>query len=54
MLVEMYIWDNVESNWGHGAGLYGQNFYMDSWAGNIDGSLDGKVSNDISRFVDGS
>lgn len=52
--VELYVWDNVESNWGDGRGLFGQNFYMDNWAGNIDGYLDGRISNDFSRYIDGS
>jgi len=52
--VELYVWDLVAQNWGDGAGLTGQNRYMDSWAGNADGNLLGSIRSDFSRYVDES
>ncbi len=52
--VELYVWDHVAQNWGDGNGLTGVNRYMDSWAGNLDGSLTGSIRSDFSRYVDES
>ena len=40
---ELYVWDFVSQQWGDGTGLLGQNRYLDSWAGNQDGYLDGTI-----------
>lgn len=52
--MELYVWDNVAGNWGDGTGLTGNNRFMDSWAGNIDGSVDGYIRSNFSRYVDGN
>ncbi len=52
--VELYVWDIVAGNWGDATGLSGNNRYMDSWAGNVDGTLDGYIRSDFSRYVDGT
>lgn len=52
--VELYIWDYVEEQWGNGAGLYGQNHFMDNWAGNRDGILSGNIRSDFDRYIDAS
>jgi agmatine deiminase len=50
--MEMYIWDVVEEQWCDGDGLYGQNRFMDNWAGNIDGLLEKQLTGDLSRYID--
>ncbi|UCD74473.1 MAG: agmatine deiminase family protein, partial [Phycisphaerales bacterium] len=52
--IELYVWDYVEGQWGDGAGLYNQNRYMDNWAGNIDGYLEGHLQSDFDRYIDAS
>jgi hypothetical protein len=52
--VELYVWDYVEGQWGDGAGLYGQNRFMDNWAGNRDGTLNGNIQSDFERYIDAS
>jgi hypothetical protein len=52
--VELYVWDNVEEQWGNGAGLYGQNRFMDNWAGNRDAVLRGNIRSDFDRYIDSS
>ena len=52
--VELYVWDYVEAQWGNGTGLYGQNRFMDNWAGNRDGVLRGNIRSDFERYIDAS
>jgi agmatine/peptidylarginine deiminase len=52
--VELYVWDYVEGQWSDGAGLYGQNRFMDNWAGNRDGTLNGNIQSDFERYIDAS
>lgn len=52
--VELYVWDYVEEQWGNGTGLYGQNRFMDNWAGNRDGVLRGNIRSDFERYIDSS
>ncbi len=52
--VELYAWDYTQGQWSNGAGLYGQNRYLDNWAGNRDGLLTGYLTSDFSRFIDAS
>ena len=49
--MELYVWDYVEQQWGDGKGLYGQNRFMDNWAGNRDGVLDGHIRSDFERYL---
>ncbi len=49
---ELYLWDYVEERWGNGAGDFGQNRYVDNWAGNVDGYLRGLFHADFDRFID--
>jgi agmatine/peptidylarginine deiminase len=48
---ELYIWDYVQGNWGDADGNFGQNFFVDSWAGNRDGYLDQSIREDIGRYI---
>jgi len=50
--VELYVWDYVASQWSDGAGLIGQNNFMDNWAGNRDGYLNGNIRADFDRYID--
>jgi agmatine deiminase len=50
--MELYIWDVIEEQWCNGIDLYGQNRYMDNWAGNQDGYLETQITDDIHRFID--
>ncbi len=50
--IELYIWDYVDEQWCDGAGLAGQNYFMDSWAGNRDGYLKGNIRSDFERYID--
>jgi len=52
--VELYVWDYVDQQWCNGNGLYNQNRYLDSWAGNRDGYLKGNIQADFDRYIDGS
>ena len=50
--VELYVWDLVAGEWGDGAGLSGQNRYLDNWAGyQQDANLLGYIRSDFSRYV---
>jgi agmatine/peptidylarginine deiminase len=49
--IELYVWDYVEANWGDGEGLWGQNRFMDNWAGNRDGYLERHIRSDFDRYV---
>ncbi|MBL8880708.1 MAG: agmatine deiminase family protein, partial [Phycisphaerales bacterium] len=49
--VEMYVWDNVQGNWSNGAGLFGENRSLDSYAGNRDQTLVGRLRSDFSRYL---
>ena len=49
--MELYIWDNIKYEWTNGADLYGQNRYMDSYAGNRDGYLKGNIRENFEDFI---
>jgi hypothetical protein len=49
--VELYVWNNALNNWGDANGLVGQNRYLDSFAGNRDETLVGRISSNISNYV---
>ncbi len=51
---ELYVWDYVEGQWSNGEGLFGQNRFMDNWAGNRDGYLKENIRSDFQRYFDGS
>lgn len=50
--VELYVWDDVQGNWGDGAGGFGENAYLDNFAGNRDATLVGHLGSDLERYVD--
>lgn len=52
--VELYVWDYFKEQWGDGTGLYGQNRFMDNWAGNKDAVLSGNIRSDFERYIDAS
>jgi hypothetical protein len=54
--VELYVWNNALNNWGDANGLVGQNRFLDSFAGNRDEALVGRINSNISNYVaaDGS
>jgi len=52
--VELYIWDYIEGQWGDGNGLFGQNRYLDNWAGNRDGYLKRHIRSDFNRYINPS
>ncbi|HRJ49186.1 MAG: agmatine deiminase family protein [Phycisphaeraceae bacterium] len=49
---ELYVWDYVASNWSDAKGNFGQNFYMDAWAGSRDNVLTGRIDGNFSRYID--
>jgi hypothetical protein len=49
--IELYIWDYTEGQWSDGEGQFGQNRYMDNWAGNWDGYLDKHIRSNFSRYI---
>ncbi len=49
--MELYVWDYVEGQWGDGAGLLGENRFMDNAASNRDAILSGHIAEDFSRYV---
>ena len=52
--IELYVWDYVEGQWSDGGGLFGQNRFMDNWAGNRDGFLEGHIRSNFDRYIDAS
>jgi agmatine deiminase len=52
--MELYVWDYVEGQWSDGEGLFGQNRFIDNWAGNRDGYLKENIRSDFQRYFDGS
>ena len=52
--IELYVWDYVEGQWSDGGGLSGQNRFVDNWAGNQDGYLEGHLRSNLDRYIDGS
>jgi agmatine deiminase len=49
--IELYVWDRVAGQWGDGNGLFGQNRFADSYAGNRDSNLYATVREDIDRLI---
>ena len=49
--MELYVWDNIKNQWSDGADLYGQNRYIDSFAGNRDGYLRGNIRENFEDFI---
>jgi hypothetical protein len=50
--MEMYVWDEDRGDWADGRGMYGQNRFMDNFAGNRDETLEGHISRDFYRYLD--
>ncbi len=53
-MMEMYIWDYTANQWCDTDGLFNQNRFVDSWAGNRDGILEKHIRSDYDRFIDGN
>jgi agmatine/peptidylarginine deiminase len=49
--MELYVWDYVQHDWGDGSGLFGQNRFMDNWAGNRDGYLEKHLRSGFDRYI---
>jgi agmatine/peptidylarginine deiminase len=52
--IELYIWDYIENQWGDGKGLFGQNRFIDNWAGNRDGYLKDSIRTNFNHYVNPS
>jgi len=50
--IELYVWDYVDGQWCDGNSSYGQNAYMDNFAGNRDSDLTGTITADFERYID--
>lgn len=50
--VELYVWDNVASNWSDARGAFGLNAYAANWAGNRDERLVTHIRSDFTRYID--
>ena len=50
--MELYIWDYVVDQWCDGHGYYGQNRFMDNWAGNEEGFLESQIISDFNQYID--
>jgi agmatine/peptidylarginine deiminase len=48
---ELYLWDYVKEQWCNGLGGYGQNQYIDNWAGTRDGYLTAHIRSNVSRYI---
>ncbi len=51
---ELYVWDRVNGQWGDGAGLLGQNRFMDNSATNRDHDLIGIIRDDFTNYINAS
>ncbi len=49
---ELYAWDYMAGNWCNATGQLGENRYLDNFAGNRDGRLEGHIRSDIGRYLD--
>ncbi|MEE8170801.1 MAG: CotH kinase family protein, partial [Phycisphaerae bacterium] len=49
--MELYIWNYVQNNWGDGAGLFGENNFMADGAADVDLSLNGLVTTNVSDYI---
>jgi agmatine/peptidylarginine deiminase len=49
--VELYVWDAVQGNWGGAAGQFGENRYLDNFAGNRDEVLKASIRSDFNRYL---
>jgi len=52
--VELYIWNYNEGQWSDGKGLFGQNRFMDNWAGNRDGYLKSNIRSNFDHYINPS
>jgi len=50
--VELYVWDHVAGNWCDTAGAFGENRFIDNFAGNRDKVLEGHIGGDFSRYIE--
>ena len=50
--IELYVWDEVQGQWGDGKGLFGENRYMDNGAGLRDFRLEGNIREEFERYLD--
>lgn len=49
--MELYVWDYVQNNWGDARGRFGENRYLDNFAGNRDADLVGRIDADFDRYL---
>jgi agmatine/peptidylarginine deiminase len=50
--MEMYVWDEDRGDWGDGNGMWGENRFMDNFAGNRDAELSGHISGEFWKYLD--
>jgi hypothetical protein len=48
------VWDVVENDWSDGSGLFGENRFLDNFAGNRDETFTGHIRTDFHRYIDGN
>jgi hypothetical protein len=48
---ELYVWDDVAGQWCDGDGLCGENRFLDNFAGNRDGALEGHIRSGFDRYI---
>jgi agmatine/peptidylarginine deiminase len=49
--IELYLWDYTAGQWCDTTGRYGQNRFIDNWAGTRDGYLDLHLRSNISQYI---
>jgi agmatine/peptidylarginine deiminase len=49
--MELYVWDDTEGEWCDGAGLCGENRFMDNAATRRDEVLEGHIRSDFDRYI---
>jgi agmatine/peptidylarginine deiminase len=50
--MEMYVWDEDRGDWGDGSGMWGENRFMDNFAGNRDAELTGHIQEEFWKYLD--
>ena len=49
---ELYVWNAAGQNWSDGAGTLGENMYVENFAGNRDGVLEGNIRKDFADYIE--
>ncbi len=50
---ELYVWDDALGNWSDGAGMTGENMYVENYSGNRDAVLSGHIRQNFGDYIDG-